>query len=79
MIKNFFEDLKEGNKTFGEDVASVINFILLTFVYFFGVGITSIIAKIFGKHFLEYKTNKNTYWSELNLSKRKKEEYYRQF
>ena len=79
MIKNLFKGLKEGNKMFGEDIASLVNFILLTFVYFFGVGITSIIAKIFGKHFLESKKNKNSYWSELNLSKRKKEEYYRQF
>ena len=79
MIKELLKNIKEGNKMFGEDIASIVNFLLLTFVYFLGVGITSIIAKMSGKHFLELKMDKDSYWSELNLSKRKKEEYYRQF
>jgi len=79
MIKKLLKDMKEGQKMFGDDIASIVNFFLLTFVYFLGVGITSIVAKISGKHFLELKRDKNSYWSELNLGKRKKEEYYRQF
>jgi len=79
MVKNLLKDIKEGYKMFGDDIASIVNFILLTFVYFLGVGITSIVAKISRKHFLELKTERNSYWSELNLSKRTKEEYYRQF
>ena len=79
MVKKLFEDIKEGYKTFGEDIASIVNFFLQTFVYFLGVGITSIIAKISGKHFLELKREEDSYWSELNLSKKKKEEYCRQF
>ena len=77
----FFNDLLKGQKMFGEDISSMVNFFLLTFTYFFGVGLTSICAKIFGKHFLELKINKekDSYWSELNLTKKPVEEYYRQF
>jgi|TARA_Y100000310_G_C20554072_1_gene749620 hypothetical protein len=80
MARDFLNGLKEGNRMFGEDIASVINFILLTFVYLFGVGITSMIAKLSGKNFLEIKNfNKDSYWSKLDLDKREKGEYYRQF
>lgn len=81
MIKELLKDLKDGQKMFGEDIASIVNFFLLTFVYFLGVGITSIFAKILRKHFLELNFNKKsrTYWSKLNLGKRPLEEYYRQF
>jgi len=79
MVKKLLKDLKDGNKMFGEDIASIVNFILLTFVYFLGVGLTSIIAKISGKHFLEFEKKEKSYWSELNLDKMKKKEYYRQF
>jgi len=73
------KDLREGNKMFGDDIASLINFVLLTVVYFLGVGITSIIAKISGKRFLELKKREDSYWSKLNLGKLKKKEYFRQF
>jgi Na+-driven multidrug efflux pump len=33
------------------------NFILLSIVYFLGIGLTSIFAKIFGKSFLQNKNN----------------------
>jgi len=81
MIKEFFKGFKQGQKEFGETIAIVINTILLTFVYFIGVGITSIFAKLVGKSFLDLKTNnkKNSYWTELNLNKKSIENYYRQF
>ena len=40
-------DLKKGQKIFGEDIAIIINSVLLTFVYFFGVGFTFLLAKLF--------------------------------
>ena len=69
------------SKNFGENISIIVNSILLSFVYFVGVGLTSIFAKIFKKSFLELKTEKEneTYWSELNLTKNSMEEYYRQF
>jgi hypothetical protein len=80
-INEFLKGLKEGQKLFGETIAIIINSLLLTIVYFVGVGLTSIIAKLFRKSFLDLKLEKNskTYWSELNLSKKPLEEYYRQF
>lgn len=81
MVNNFTEGFKEGQKAFGENFAAIVNLILLSIVYFLGAGITSVIAKISGKHFLELKIERKakTYWAELNLKKKEKEEYYRQF
>jgi hypothetical protein len=78
---NFFIGFKEGQKLFGETISSVINFITLSFVYLFGIGITSIIRKVLGKNFLDRKpdANKTTYWEDLNLNKKLMEDYYRQF
>mgnify|MGYP001558381624 CR=1 FL=1 len=79
QFKEFLLGYKEGQKLFGENIAVIINSILLTFVYILGVGLTSIFAKIFNKHFLDLTINKETYWTSLNLSKKPMEEYYRQF
>jgi DNA polymerase II large subunit len=52
----------------------------LTGVYIVGVGLTSLTARIFKKHFLDIKMkNVKSYWIDLNLKKKKIEEYYRQF
>tara|TARA_Y100000310_G_scaffold336305_1_gene420452 strand:- start:261 stop:503 length:243 start_codon:yes stop_codon:yes gene_type:complete len=80
-MKIFIEGFKEGQSEFGETIAVIINSILLTFVYVFGVGLTSIIGKIMGKRFLhsEKEKNKKSYWKDLNLEKEKIENYYKQF
>ncbi len=80
-IKSFFIGFKEGQKLFGETISAIINVILLTLVYFLGVGLSSIVGKISGKKFLDLKpsNNSDTYWTELNLTKKPTEEYYRQF
>lgn len=81
MIKEFFNEIKNGQKNFGEDIQSIINFIMLTFVYFLGVGLTSVFAKIFGKHFLNLNISKakETYWQNYDKGNQKMEEYYKQF
>ena len=80
FLKQFFNGFKKGMGNFGHNIALVINTILLTFVYLIGVGLTSISAKIFRKHFLETKlSKKDTYWTDLNLKKKSMEDYYRQF
>ncbi len=80
-MRSFILEMKNGQKTFGEDVAVVINSILLTIVYLIGVGLTSIAARLFKKEFLTLKIDKEakSYWTILNLSKKPKEAYYRQF
>ena len=78
--RQFLTGFKKGIRSFGHNTALIINTLLLTLVYSLGVGITSIIAKIFGKHFLDMRLSKNpTYWSALNLGKKPIKEHYRQF
>jgi len=76
----FFTGFKDGFKDFAQLITKIVNSILLTIVYFVGVGPTSIVAKIVKKDFLDIdKRRKNTYWTDLNLRKKKLDEYYRQF
>ncbi len=80
-IKEFLMGIKEGQKNFGKNLAIIINSILLTIVYFLGIGLTSIFLKIFGKNFLETKIeiSRESYWKELNLNKEPMNNYFRQF
>ena len=81
QVSEFFKGFKKGMKEFGHCISIIINTVLLSIVYIIGVGITSIIAKLAGKQFLELKLNKKakTYWNNLNIKKRPIDEYYRQF
>jgi len=80
IFKKFYIGFKKGNGEFGHNIALIVNTILLSFVYIVGVGLTSLIAKMFRKDFLEIKkSKKKTYWSDLNLKKKSINEYYRQF
>ena len=79
-MKMFFIGLRRGIKSFGDGIAVIVNSVLLLVVYIIGVGLTSIIAKASGKRFLDMKTNnEKTYWSDLDLKTKSREEYYRQF
>jgi len=57
-------------------LTSIINFILLSIVYFVGIGITSIIVRLIKKESLSNKINSS--WEQFKLSE-KKEDYYRMF
>jgi len=76
---DFWDGFKKGLKLFGEAISSIINIILLSGVYLLGVGLTSLIAKLFSNRFLNLKPDKNldSYWKAS--SPIKKEEFYRQF
>lgn len=78
-MKEFFSGFQKGMKDFGHKISAIVNSALLLVVYVFGVGITSIIAKIVGKSFLDTKMKKDTYWNHLDLKKKPMEKYYRQF
>ncbi len=78
-IKGGFERFSEFVKPFTDKVNLVVNTVLLSIVYFIGVGFTSVSAKLVGKKFLKLeKENTNSYWidKEQNNSK---ESYFRQF
>ena len=70
-ISDFFKGFKEGMHRFGQTISIIINSILLLIVYLIGIGFTSIIAKLFHKHFLDTEiSKKESYWSNLNLNKK---------
>ena len=78
----FFKGFLKGMNTFGGIIINVVNFILLLPVYIVGVGLTSIVAKVVGKHFLNLKRpnkKQDTYWVAKDTRKKKLEEFYRQF
>jgi hypothetical protein len=79
MAKTFFSGCRHGMHLFGQNIAIIINTMLLVVVYAIGVGLTSIVAKISGKHFLEMKRHECTYWKDLNLKKKELNEYHKQF
>ncbi len=55
ILENLLSGFLEGLKMFSENISYLVNVILLSIVYIFAVGITAMIAKFFGKHFLELK------------------------
>ncbi len=75
----FIQEFKYGMQSFGKNIAGLVNTVLLFLVYLFGIGITSIIAKLIGKKFLDENLSEESYWKELNLKTEKKENYFRQF
>lgn len=78
-MRLFLEGFKEGLKYFGENINFLVNSVLFFIVYVFGVGLTSIIMKIFGKNLLELKQDqKKSYWKDFN-EKDNLESYYNQF
>jgi len=79
MTKTFFSGIKQGMHVFGTNIALIVNTLLLLIVYLIGVGMTSLIARIAKKRFLDISLDKETYWKSLNLKKKPMEEYYRQF
>lgn len=78
-IKRGFERFSKFVKPFTDKVNLVVNTILLSIVYFIGVGFTSVCAKLVGKKFLKLeKENVNSYWIEKEQNNSKKS-YFRQF
>lgn len=81
-IRNAF---KRFQKKLQEILGNTIAFILLIPVYYIGVGIISIIAKLSKKHFLDltsrtdYNQQQKSFWQEKNCSTKNKELYYKMF
>ena len=74
----FLKGFKQGFRNFSHLITDIVNFILLFIVYFIGVGIVSIIAKLVGRHFIDLKSSGSS-WVERKLKKSPIEEYYRLF
>ncbi len=80
-MRHFWKGFTTGFQTFGKSIAAVVNTLLLFVVYVMGVGLTSIIAKITRKHFLETTISEDhdTYWSPFGAGARDRNDYYKQF
>ena len=77
MKNDFLSGFKEGFQSFGHGVAKVVNVVVLTIVYFLGIGVISVIAKIARKEFLSLKLDyeRGTYWEDYEEC----EDYERMF
>ena len=80
-MNSFIKGFKIGFNFFKENISIIINSILLSIIYIIGIGLSFLIAKILRKGFLDTKIdkNKNSYWLNLNLGKKKEDYYYKQF
>ena len=76
---SFLKGVKKGMASFGQNIALLVNSILLTVAYMIGIGITAIIAKLVGKKFLATEKSSKSYWKKLDLKKKDMDSYYRQF
>lgn len=74
-----FDPIIKPFKKFGEFIASVVNTTLLAIVYFIGVGVISLVARLFGKHFLEMNSKASSYWCSRGAESKEMNDYYRQF
>jgi len=77
----FLRGFKKGINEFELAIQSLVNIILLSFVYFFGVGLSFFLSKILGKTLIKKDIlfDEKSYWDDLNLKSGEKEKYYRQF
>jgi hypothetical protein len=79
-FKQFFSGFLNGFKNFSHIIINIVNFILLSIVYFVGIGPTSVVAKIARKNFLDLKKKKtDSYYTKKDIKKEPIENYYRQF
>ena len=80
MFKKIWNAIKSILEPLSKIMSSIVNFVLLSIVYFVGIRIVSVSAKLFRKHFLELKKqNKKSNWNEHRLEKEPLEKYYRMF
>jgi len=77
----FIAGFRSGLKSYGHTISILINTVLLLVTYLVGVGITSIVARLVGKKFLDNKKKprQQTFWIKTTMGTGSKKDYYRQF
>ncbi len=78
MSSLFLKGVTSGFKLFGHHISSGINCILLIPAYLIGIGATSLIAKLIGKHFLRAKDTSST-WVKREEGKKSYDDFLRGF
>jgi len=76
---SFTADFKEGFTDFGKNIGKIVNFLLLTSVYFTAVALTFATAKISKKRFIQERNSGGSYWQRISKVKKDTESNYRQF
>ena len=81
QLTSLFKGFKEGFRKFGHLIANTINFVLLLIVFIFGIGLVSVLSKIFRKKYLEMKPKNKlkSYWTKVNIGTKNKEDYLKPF
>jgi len=76
-----WEAIKKGFLAFSHFMQKIVNTILLSIVYFIGIGLTSLILKLFGKRFMELKLDKHakSYYKNCDATKKQKSDFYRMY
>ncbi len=80
-MRTFIKGFKDGFTDFGHNVSTIVNSVLLSVVYFVGVGPTSLAARVFGKSFITSGPEEDTesYWTDFEHAEKGLENHYRQF
>lgn len=79
-LKRVFDAFSEFVRPVTERISLVVNTILLTIVYFVGVGLTFCVAKLARKKFLKLeKENTNSYWIDKDSKTTEYHKNFRQF
>ena len=76
MIKKYYVLFLKGWKIFYKNINYFVSFILLSFVYIFGVGLSFVVVKIFKIKLFE-KENGKSYWQKV--ANNKDNNFYKQF
>ena len=76
---DFLKGFKDGFKEFGLRINSGITGSIMVFVYFIGVGLTSIFGKLSKKKFLDINPKKDSYWIDIEDTEKTLEDYRRSF
>lgn len=79
-IRLFLKSFFEGMKSVGMHISTVVNAVLLTLIYIFGVGVATFFMRIKRTSLLSVrKKSKSSYYTTKKIETEKIEDYYRQF
>lgn len=79
--KSFFKGLKKGLQAFGELITLLVNSLVLLLTYLLGFGISALLTRPFGKHFLDIKIEKDkkSYWIDYPKTEVEVVDYLKQY
>lgn len=79
MISKILCGIKSGLKTFNLIMFTPISAILISIIYFFGVGTASLMVKLSKTTLLNQHQSKNSSWTDIDYEYTEKESFFRQY